>query len=295
MGQDHARIVKSLDGAKVTVVVEPNQENLDLARKMLASDGVSYFSDLQEALRSDRVDGWIVSSSTYSHVEVTRALLRSGAKVLLEKPIAESIQSALELKDYVELESSNLMMGHILLWSEEFSSLLNRVVARGEIREIRAFRPRSASHRIDYPNESPFSLLMVHDLYCIQVLTRGVEPSSIQGSTFLHEKGGVDRAIGILEWPNGASAHAESNYLIPDDSEVKSEDYISVKGLDWEESVRYKGNFDLALRNELQHFMALLRGETKVPLGARYDDAIQIQRWVDTLMASAQQSISKGE
>jgi UDP-N-acetylglucosamine 3-dehydrogenase len=295
MGQDHARIIETLNEAKVVVVVEPNQRNLDLARERFSGEEVSFYSDVTTALSQSNLDGWIVSSSTSSHVEITRILLESGSKVLLEKPIAESMQSALELQDHVAPESSNLMMGHILLWSDEFTTLVNKVQGRGQIKDINAMRPRSASHRTDYPNESPFSLLMVHDLYCIYVLMSGADPISISGESFIHERGGEDRAIGRLEWAGGIAAVAESNYLIPDENAPHVHDVLSVGGADWQERTEYTGNFDFALRNELEFFLSVLRGEAEVPLGARYSDAVKIQGWVDQLMASSRQSKNKGD
>ena len=293
MGQEFARIIQDMPGVQVTAVVEPNDVNRSKAKEG-GLDAVS-FSDLEGALHSMDLDGWIISSSTHSHVPIARTLLARGARILLEKPIAESKESALLLQDLVAPNSSNLMMGHILLWSDEFSSLRTRVGEREGLRKITALRQRTASHRIDYPDESPFSLLMVHDLYCIQVLTGGAEPTSISGRTVLHEQGGQHCAKAILEWGDNTIAHAESNYFLPDGQGSGVDDVFTVEGSDWQESVNYKGDFQSALRNEVNQFIALLRGEATVPIGARFKDAVQVQGWVDQLIASAQGNGEKGE
>ena len=294
MGQEHARQIANSADMLVEVIVEPGEGNLARARGFYEKSEVSVFADLMDGIQVGDIDGWIVSSSTKSHVAIGRTLLEQGQRVLLEKPIADSLESALGLRDLVQPDSANLMMGHIVLWSPEFQDLRSKVETHGEIQVINALRQRSQSHRIDYPGESLFSLLMVHDLYCIQSLTRCREPIEIVGQTRTHSLGGDDWAKAHLTWADGTEAIAESNYFLPDMPAGLIDDEISVRGENWSESVGFQGDFDQALRNELAHFAALLRGEVEVIVGARYEDALQIQGWVDFLISSAAAN-SKGE
>lgn len=295
MGQEHARQMADSVEMHVSVIVEPSQENLARARQFKGLSEAQLFVDLERGLAEGKVDGWIVSSPTKSHVGITRALLEKDQRVLLEKPIADSRESAGELQDLVQSDSANLMMGHILLWSPEFRELRSKVDTHGNIQEISALRQRSQSHRIDYPGESLFSLLMVHDLYCIQSLTEGKEPIEIFGTTRSHSAGGENWATAHLTWADSTVATAESNYFLPDLPAGLIADEISVRGEKWIETVEYHGDFDQALRNELAHFAALLRGEVAVPRGARYEDALQVQGWVDRLILSAASTITEGE
>ena len=295
MGQEHARHIKESIEMRVAVVVEPNEENFESISRSFIDSEVRLFTDLADAISLEQVDGWIISSPTSSHVQSARILLEGGQRVLLEKPIAESLENAKLLQDLVQADSANLMMGHILLWSPEFQELRNKVQPKGAIREIKTLRQRSQSHRIDYPNESLFSLLMVHDLYCIQALTLGKEPLKVAGRTRNHQVSGIDFAKAELVWADSTVATAEANYFLANDPPGLIDDEISVRGDDWSECVHFRSNFTQALRNELAHFAALLRGEVAVPIGARYQDALQIQGWVDALISSAAVENYEGE
>lgn len=295
MGQEHARQIANSGDMELVLIVEPGQANLVAAHGSPSASEAEIFADLENGIEVCEVDGWIVSSPTKSHVGITRALLEKDQRVLLEKPIADRRASAQELADLVQPDSANLMMGHILLWSPEFQELRTKVALHGNIHEISALRQRSHSHRIDYPGESLFSLLMVHDLYCIQSLTKGREPTNIVGQTRTHAAGGEHWAKAHLTWDDSTVATAESNYFLPDHPADLIDDEISVRGESWSEMIEYHGNFDRALRNELAHFAALLRGEVEVPIGARYADALQIQGWVDTLISSAASISTEGE
>lgn len=295
MGQEHARHIEESTEMRVAVVVEPMEENFERISRSFIDSEVRLFTELADAISLEQVDGWIISSPTSSHVQSARILLEAGQRVMLEKPIAESLENAKLLQDLVRADSANLMMGHILLWSPEFQELRNKVQPRGAIREIKTLRQRSQSHRIDYPNESLFSLLMVHDLYCIQALTLGKEPLKFVGRTRNHQAGGIDFASAELVWADSTVATAKANYFLANDPPGLIDDEISVRGDDWSEFVHFRGNFAQALRNELAHFAELLRGEVAVPIGARYQDALQIQGWVDALISSAAVGNYEGE
>ena len=64
-----------------------------------------------------------MACSTSEHVHVATKLLRAGKHVLLEKPIAETLTQAESLAPLINADSSNLMLGHIVLFNSEFKQL----------------------------------------------------------------------------------------------------------------------------------------------------------------------------
>ena len=313
MGQAHAKQIEIIENLQIVIVVEPNPSNFALAKTIFSATTPILFSDLDSALKSERVDGWIISSPTRTHLEVANRLLSDGYKVLLEKPIAITRAEAEELRKFVLADSSNLMLGHILLWNPEFQAFQREVSRRGKIKTIHCSRQRSASHRIDYSGESLFSLLMVHDLYCVQSLMNGSEPLSLIGQTESHPAGGDHFAAAQLGWADSTLALLEANYFLPDTSNGLLVDEISVSGDSWHLKMIYgtgyitvledsrlqridtglevlenaQPNYDEALRNELIHFGEILASTNTVPFGAQYESACQVAGWTDALIASA--------
>lgn len=295
MGQEHARNIAESNQMHVALIVEPNKSNAERAVALVGDSEVRHFADLAMAVSSAPVDGWIVCSSTHSHISTALFLLERDQRILLEKPISESTESALRLRNFVLSDSSNLMMGHTVLWSPEFQELQQKVLGRGPILEITTLRQRSQSHRTDYPNDSIISLLMVHDLYCIQVLTRCMDPMALEINTRSHSSGGIDYARAQLSWSDSSTATSEVNYFLPNSPPGLIDDRITVKGNGWSEFANFQGDYDQALRNELAHFAAMLRNEVSVPVGARYQDAIQAQGWLDELISMTAAKPGEGD
>jgi len=310
MGFSHAQQLSYIEGAEIAVVVEPHAANLEKAREYYTGKNVGFFSDLETGLLDSNVDAWIVASSTNSHVEISNRLLESGFKVLLEKPLANSLAEAQNLSSYVQKDSANLMLGHILLWNLEFQLLFEEVKKLGKINVINCSRQRTADHRTNYPGESPFTLTMIHDLYTVFKLLDGQVPINFSAQTREHVQGGVDWAQAQIAWADNVLASFTANFHIPNGT-VGGIDEISLYGDGWLVNLIYdsgvisvttekgrsevkvplpsrKGatnHFDHALRDEIEHFLKVIQGNASVPLGARYEDACAMQEWLDNLIS----------
>lgn len=315
MGRLHAEQIGFMDDAVIAAVVEPAGVNRSSAEQFYANKDVAFFDDVASALSQAQLDGWIVASSTRTHIEIAQQLLAHGYTVLLEKPIAGTLSEAEKIRPLVKPDSSNLMMGHILLWNAEFQTLKSEVNRLGKITAIDCSRQRCANHRTRYPDESPFTLIMVHDLYTVHSLVSAQQPFKYSAQLRKHDQGGVDLGQAQLGWKDNSHASFVANYLIPDDIPGGGNiDELSVAGQSWHVRLLYdsgiiqiasKGEvrqvhvdppirkgatnyFDDALRNELQHFVLLIKGIASVPLGARYEDACQIQGWIDNFISLTQ-------
>ena len=319
MGLYHARQLQHISDATVLVVVDPIAANQERAREFFGNQRVEIFSNIMQALEKVGVAGWIVASSTATHIPITRAILERGGIVLLEKPIAKSLIEAESIAPLVLEDSTNLMMGHTLLWHRQFKTIQELLKSRGRFKAIYASRPRSEDHRVRYPGETPFSLTMVHDLYTLFALVEGREPIRFSATQREHHEGGADVALAQLHWEDGLLASLRADYLIPDSVAAEvSRDELEIAGDDWSMQLPYDKGFirlsssgglteipcelpprngvndfyEDAIRNELEHFIALVRGSAVVPIGARYRDACRIQQWIDRFIALAEEGAS---
>src|SRR5438876_1260052 len=120
-GRQHALTLAGITEARLVALVARRQDSLDAVRDRLPE--VPGWLDLHRAIAESQAEAWIVACSTASHVEVAKALLAAGKSVLLEKPVANSLAEAETLAPLVKPDSSNLMMGHIVLFNSEFLAL----------------------------------------------------------------------------------------------------------------------------------------------------------------------------
>lgn len=307
-GRLHSLSLNALAEAELVGVVARRRESIDKLRQVLPD--VPGWTNLDEAIETSGAEAWVVACSTSQHVPVTQALLKAGRSVLLEKPIAESLAEAESLAPLVRDDSSNCMIGHILLFNSEFRGLRDEAAKRPGISHIDCARHRPASIVHDFPGENPLQATMVHDLYCVQVLMNREEPVRISGQFHRTDSGAVDLAMAQLQFPNGAWASCVSSYMTPDGMAPRGFDRTEVFGPGW--SARISPNprpievFDeratwpmpLEIRTdphgptgmmaeELRCFCRVVRGVESVPMGATYRDALQVQRWLDRIEKSA--------
>jgi hypothetical protein len=147
---------------------------------------------------------------------------------------------------------------------------------------------------------------MVHDLYCVQVLKQRAEP--IRASAQIHHdaNGRVDLALAQLQFDDDSIASLTASFLTPPGMPADGFDRIEVFGRDWaarvnpnprpfecwDDAARRPVTLEIdhgddwvtgMLSEELRHFCRVIRAESKVPMGASYTDAIQVQRWLKRL------------
>ncbi|MEO8496239.1 MAG: Gfo/Idh/MocA family oxidoreductase [Planctomycetota bacterium] len=301
-GRLHALTLAGLAEAKLVALVARRQESLDRLAQELP--GVAGWTSLAQAIDESDAEAWVVACTTASHVSVARMLLERGKAVLLEKPIADSLEEAQRLAPLVLPDSSNLMIGHIVLFNSEFQQLREVASQRGPISYIDCVRHRPASIVKDFPGENPLHAAMVHDLYATQVLLDRAEPDHFSAQFHRTASGDIDLALAQLQWNGGAVASFAASYLTPSGMPPRGFDRTEVFGDGWSARISpnprpidvwdAQASWPMALEiranppsgmmaEELRCFCRVVRGRQAVPTGATYADAIQVQRWMEKL------------
>ena len=307
-GRLHAQTLAGLAESHLVALVARRQASLDEAAETLP--GVPGWLDLEKAVAESDAEAWVVASSTASHVPLTQVLLQADKPVLLEKPMAENLRDAETLAPLVQPDSSNLMLGHILLFNSEFLQLREEAGQRGPIVFIDCVRHRGAVHLELFPGEDPFHLTMVHDLYCVQALMHRAEPVRFSAQRHRTNDGACDLTLAQLTWDHGAVASFAASFLTPDGMGMEAFDRMEVFGSGWTARInanprpielwddRARQPMTLEIRadpaapsgmlaEELRCFCRIVRGLEPVPMGATYEDAMQVERWVHQLESCA--------
>ena len=315
-GRLHSLTLDGLAEADLVAVVARRQTSLDALSEELP--GVPGWTNLEQAISESEAEAWVVACTTASHVTVAKALLQAGRTVLLEKPIADSLQEAETLRPLVRPDSSNLMLGHIVLFNSEYQQLRDEAGNRGPISYINCVRHRPASIVAAFPGENPLHAAMVHDLYATQVLVDCAEPVHFSAQYHHTVRGEVDLVLAQLKWAHGPVASFAASYLTPSGMPPRGVDRMEVFGEGWSAQIvpnprpievwsdRAEWPMALEIRasasgatgmmaEELRCFCRVVRGLQPVPVGATYADAIQVQRWMNRLEACAGESSPFGQ
>lgn len=307
-GRLHSLTLAGLAEANLVGIVTRRESSLETARRELPN--VPGWTNLERAIDESGAEAWVVACSTRDHVPVARRLLESGHTVLLEKPIADRLPDAESLSPLVRSDSSNLMIGHILLFNSEFRELQAEVAGRSVPAFIDCVRHRPASIVVDFPGENPLHATMVHDLYSLQVLLNRAEPVSFSAQYHYTSGGSVDVAVAQLQWSNGTIASCVASYTTPAGQAPRGFDRTEIFGDGWcarinpnprpievwDDRARWPMPLEIRtdsrgptgmLAEELRHFCRVVRSAANVPVGATYHDALQVQRWLDCLDQAA--------
>src|SRR5712691_4034059 len=89
LGRHHARILSSLTEAELVGVVDTNRAR---AEEVASATGTRPFGDYREVL--GLVNAIALAVPTEIHVEIAVACLEAGVSVLVEKPMARSVDEA---------------------------------------------------------------------------------------------------------------------------------------------------------------------------------------------------------
>jgi predicted dehydrogenase len=305
-GRLHSLTLAGLAEAELVAVVARRQESLDALAQELP--GIRGWTSLAQAIDESGAEAWVVACTTASHVPVARMLLEREKTVLLEKPVADNLDEARSLAPLVLPDSSNLMIGHIVLFNSEFQQLRDVARQHGPISYIDCVRHRPASIVKDFPGENPLHATMVHDLYAVQVLLDRAEPDRFNAQFHRTASGDIDVALAQLQWNGGPTASFVASYLTPAGMPPRGFDRTEVFGEGWSARISpnprpievwdSQASWPLALEirgtppsgmmaEELRCFCRVVRGLQAVPMGATYADALQVQRWMDQLNSCA--------
>lgn len=311
-GRLHALTAAKLVEAQLVGLVARRQASLDAIAKELP--GVPGWTSFEQAIAESQAEAWIVACSTPEHVRVTKALLIAGKTVLLEKPISESLEEAQSLAPLVRPNSSNLMLGHIVLFNSEFQQLREEAARRGRLSFIDCVRHRPATIVKQFPGENPLHAAMVHDLYAVQALLGSREPDHFSAQYHRTTAGEIDLALAQLAWRDGPLTSFAASYLTPAGMPPRGFDRMEVFGEGWSARIcpnprpidvwDSQASWPLPLEiraaetgatgmmaEEQRCFCRVVRGEQAVPAGATYADALQVQTWMDKLGEAAMKSV----
>ena len=202
VGQHHARIYRELPGVELAGIADSDAARL---REVGSVVGVSAFQDYRELL--DRVDGVSIAVPTHLHALIARECLDRGLDVLIEKPLAETLQEAEELTDLAKRQGRILQVGHV----ERFNGAvraLHRIVKTPGFIECHRLSPFPFPQRgtdVDVILD-----LMIHDIDIILSLVKSpVSQVSAVGVPVLSNR--ADIANARLEFSSGCVANVTAS------------------------------------------------------------------------------------
>ena len=171
MGQLHARVISESPLAELAAIVDVDQ---DVADRVASNFGVAWYRSVDAICEDREVDAAIVAVPDTAHEEPATRLLHAGKAVLLEKPMAHTLDAALHIAEAARSSRSRLMVGHILRFDPRYAGAAAQVAEGvvGQPLHVTAsrFTFRDVGMRMA-GRSSPCFYLGIHDIDAMQWVT----------------------------------------------------------------------------------------------------------------------------
>ena len=200
-GKNHVRVWRELEGAELAGVVDTNA---DRARQIAAEFGTQVIGDL-DALATSGVTAVSLAVPTRDHANIGCRLLEAGFDVLVEKPMAASLDEADELIASARRAGRILQVGHVERFNPAVAAA-QKIVSRPmffEVHRLGIFTPRSLDIDVVYD-------VMIHDLdILLSLVNAPIEDLRAVGIPVITDK--VDIAHARVEFATGTVANVTAS------------------------------------------------------------------------------------
>jgi UDP-N-acetylglucosamine 3-dehydrogenase len=207
MGSNHARVFADLPGVELVGVADPDRSQRELVSGVL---GCATFTEV-DGLLAQGVDAVTIAAPTHLHQDLALVCIERGVHVMVEKPIASSVEEGRAIIAAARRVGVALMVGHVERFNPTVEAIKEAIrdedILSIAITRVGPFPPRMS-------NVGVVIDLAVHDIDLIRWFTESdiveVQP---QLSSAVAER--EDIALLQFRTASGVLAHINTNWLTP--------------------------------------------------------------------------------
>jgi UDP-N-acetylglucosamine 3-dehydrogenase len=207
MGSNHARVLSDMAVVELVGIADPDVKQRDFVARTL---GCAAFADMDGLLR-EGVDAITIAAPTHLHHDLALECISHGVHVLVEKPIAPSVEEGRAIVATARRAGVTLMVGHVERFNPAVESI-KRAIKDQDILSIAITRVGPFPPRMS--NVGVVIDLAVHDIDLIRWFTDSeiveIQP---QLSSAVAER--EDIALLQFRTASGVLAHINTNWLTP--------------------------------------------------------------------------------
>jgi UDP-N-acetylglucosamine 3-dehydrogenase len=212
MGFNHLRVYTEIGGVEVVGVSDLSGDRLQLVKDRFS---VKTYTNYEELIRKEKPDAVSITVPTSEHENAAAFALEQGAHVLVEKPIAATVEEGERLIQQAKKLNRQLMVGHIIRFNPAMQALKAHL-DNGDLGKIfQVFCRRAGPFPARIRDVGVVVDLAPHDVDIMRFLT-GLDPLRVFAETEQrihtdHE----DLLFGLLRFPDGVTGALEINWLTP--------------------------------------------------------------------------------
>ena len=212
------------DNAELVAVMDANGEVAEKVREKYNAKFA--FDNYEELLAIDEIDAVYIASPVFCHKEQAFAAAKAKKHILLEKPMALTVEESKEIADYCKKEGVKLGVG-LMMRFHSYHQAMKKIIAEGKLGDVVSMRGQLTCWYPDIPNNwrqnkalSGGGALMDMGIHCIDLLQyiTGLKATEVTGfaGTQTFSYNADDSAAIVMKMENGALAMVDANFNIPD-------------------------------------------------------------------------------
>lgn len=151
-GREHLAVTLLEGRATVHGIYDPSPRSVENAKETYARLGpggtLQIYDTLEQACHDPAVDGLIISTPNFTHIEVIREAAKSGKHILLEKPMATTIRDAYEILQLAEQYPAVFQVGLQYRYKSIYVEAIYEALTRRAVGEIKTIN--ILEHRIPF-------------------------------------------------------------------------------------------------------------------------------------------------
>jgi len=212
MGKNHARVYSDIDNVNLVAVCDVDEE---LAKKTADKYKSNYYVDYKEMLKKEKIEAVSVCVPTKMHKQVAIDAIKNKINVLIEKPIAVTVEESKEIIDEAKKNNIKLTIGHIERFNPVVIELKKRIKNNelGNILKVHCERLSLFPQRVI--DIGVTIDLAIHEIDILRFLIdskiKRVYAETAQRFHSSHE----DLLIGTLRFENNILGVINANWLTP--------------------------------------------------------------------------------
>ncbi len=212
-GPNLVRNLIANDRCKLTKVCEISKDRREFIKNLYPS--LYTTKNIDEILNDSNIDAVIIATPVSTHYDLTVKALNANKHVLVEKPMAQSIDEIKEIEKISNNKNLIAMVGHTFLYNSAVR-YIKKIIDQGKIGDIRyIYSQRLNLGRIRSDVDVLWNLAP-HDISIIQYLLNEAVPLKItkNGRDFI-QKGIDDVAFMNIEYLNKVMVNIHVSWLDP--------------------------------------------------------------------------------
>jgi predicted dehydrogenase len=212
MGAHHARVYNEMEAVELVAVADAQRERAEAVGRRFK---VPFYDDYRAMLVQEQPQLVSVAVPTFLHHRVALEAIRRGVHVLVEKPIASTVDEAREMIQAAHEQGVKLAVGHIERFNPAVIELKKRL-ERGELGRVFLIHARRLGPFPERIQDMGVVIdLAAHDLdVMLYLLGKEVERIYAETTRWIHTRH-EDLLCGLLRFRDGALGLLDINRLTP--------------------------------------------------------------------------------